>query len=202
MTTDQIEFWKGPEGDAWFDRTGSMAATRKGAFTKMLKGIVVSSALEVGMGNGQNLMALRLASPMTHVSGIDPSQKAIEVSQKYKMPFHVELGDCFDTGKLDHSYELVFTAGVLMHVTADDLPRAIRELKRVSSRYVLVIEYHAEEETSISYHGREDVLFKRNYWPYLIREGLWQVGRGFLGKEDGFDDCTWLLMRKKGRKLR
>ena len=57
----------------------------------------------------------------------------------------------------------VVTVGLLIHIPDDALVQVMGELIRVSRRWVLSGEYHADEPTEIVYRGQEGVLFKRDY---------------------------------------
>jgi hypothetical protein len=68
----------------------------------------------------------------------------------------------------------------------------------VSKRYILAIEYFAQEETAIHYRGHDNLLWKRDFPQHyrsqfpdlaLIRSGCW-------GPEDGFDRTHWWLLEK------
>lgn len=76
----------------------------------------------------------------------------------------------------------------------------MQEIARVSSAYILAIEYFAEEDTEVTYRGNSGLLWKRDFWKHytfavphlvLMRSGYW-------AKEDGFDRCHYWLMKKVG----
>ena len=121
--------------------------------------------------------------------GVDPLAKPL-IDLKY--PVVIKEGDCFQLPFGDGEFDLVFTCGVLMHVAQGDLPRAAQELSRVSSKYVLIIEYYSPEEVAIPYHGHSDLLFKRDYQSFLPN----LVQKGFLSRAEGFDECTTFLFQK------
>jgi hypothetical protein len=107
-------------------------------------------------------------------------------------------GDVFALPFVDGYADLVFTAGVLIHIALDNLPRALAEICRVSNRYILSAEYFAETETIIHYRGHDDLLWKRNFKQHyldqfpdlaLVREGYWE-------KEYGFERVHWWLFKK------
>jgi ubiquinone/menaquinone biosynthesis C-methylase UbiE len=78
----------------------------------------------------------------------------------------VLYGHAFDLPFKNEYFDLVFSAGVLIHIPPDHLPEALREIYRVSKRYLLSIEYFAEQETVIHYRGHEDLLWKRNFFQH------------------------------------
>jgi hypothetical protein len=94
--------------------------------------------------------------------------------------------------------DLVFTAGVLIHIPLGDLPLALSEIYRVSKRYILAIEYFAQEETVVHYRGYDNLLWKRDFLRHYQSQfpELTLVRSGFLTSEDGFDKTHWWLLEK------
>lgn len=100
--------------------------------------------LEFGCGTGRHLRYL------SEISGIDPhgfdqSPTMVEGIRAWADPAwfdqHISLGA--PLGPLpyaDSSFDLVFTASVLVHVRPEDLPRVLAEIARVSRGHVLHIE--------------------------------------------------------------
>jgi len=93
------------------------------------------------------------------------------------------------------SFDLVFTAGVLIHVPPAEIDEVLRGMARVSRRWLLSVEYEADVETMINYRGQDDLLWKRPYGAMLAKYGAVR-GSGLLTKADGFDNCTWTLVEK------
>jgi hypothetical protein len=88
------------------------------------------------------------------------------------------------------------TSRVLIHVPQNSLHAAIRKLARVGGRFLLAVEYFAEEETPILYRGRTDLLWKRNFPDHFRKclPGHGLVRSGYWGSEDGFDRAHWWLL--------
>ena len=153
----------------------------------------------MGCNKGYNLTTLSYIGDY-ELWGIEPSEYAILNSQVPENVLILER-DCFDIPFYNNFFDLIFTSGVLMHVAPEDLSKAVREMVRVSNRYILIIEYYSEKETSIPYHGFQDLLWKRDYKPIFENNGLRCIEKGFLSKEDGFDSCTYWLFEKWLRTL-
>jgi ubiquinone/menaquinone biosynthesis C-methylase UbiE len=95
----------------------------------------------------------------------------------------------------DRWFDLAFTCGVLIHQPESTLPLVMSEIVRVSRRYVLAVEYHADEITEVPYRRQRGALFKRDYrrrYQELFPE-LELLDGGFLGRDQGWDDATWCL---------
>lgn len=190
MGTKQLRIWRSEFGQKWTDRNIVSPALRVKAFEKIIKGLELESVLEVGCGSGHNLVTLSWLGNYRLV-GIDPQEYAVRQAKAHNV--EAVLGDCFHIPFKDKVFDLVFTCGVLMHVSLEDLAQAAQELWRVCRKYVLVIEYFSRQEESIHYHGFDDLLFKRDYSKLLPN----CIEQGFLGKEDGFDNCNWWLFSKE-----
>jgi ubiquinone/menaquinone biosynthesis C-methylase UbiE len=70
----------------------------------------------------------------------------------------------------DKYFDMVFTSGVLIHVSPRDLPTALNEIHRCAKSYIWGSEYYASTVTEINYRGRGQLLWKMNYGrEYLAR---------------------------------
>jgi len=188
MTTEQLKIWQSQFGEEYTERAKIDVNARTRTFRETLRGIDIHGVLEVGCGKGDNLAALTNLG--YRAIGVDPLQFAVDKAREAGLI--VFKSDCFRLQFLDSSFGLVLSCGMLMHVASDDLNRAVKELWRVSSQYLLVAEYYAAEETVIPYRGHDNFLFKRDYGfiGEIVRGGIW-------GKSDGFDDLHWWLFNKK-----
>ena len=98
----------------------------------------------------------------------------------------------------DRWFDLVFTMGVLIHQPESTLPLVMAEIVRCSRRYVLCGEYFAEQTIEVPYRNQSGALFKRNYgriYQELFPE-LRLIQRGFLGRDEGWDDVTHWMFEK------
>lgn len=202
----QIETWQGDFGNAYIERnlpSDKRIEDRERAFSEILshtKGGEPVSILECGCNIGLNLRALKRITPAA-LYACEPNARARSVLLQDEVLAESRLTD----GTLqalpyeDASFDLVFTSGVLIHVHPDQLEAAYREMYRVSSRYVLSIEYFSKHPETIRYQGRDDLLFKRDFggmWLDLYPE-LKPVANGFFWERtSGLDDVTWWLFEK------
>lgn len=195
----QLRVWEGEFGKAYTARNVIDWRTRLPAFRHMLKGLPIKRVLEVGCNRGHNLVALaELLGEGSNVVGVEPNRYALELARASSVKVGVLPDHTFDLPFKDGYFDLVFTAGVLIHIPLADLPIALAEIYRVSKRYILAIEYFAEEQTVIHYHGHDDLLWKRDFLTHyqtqfpdltLLRNGYWRP-------EDGFDRTHWWLLEK------
>lgn len=196
----QLSAWQGEFGTAYTERNVPDWRRRLGAFREMLAGLELSSVLEVGCNRGHNLVTLsELLGDEVDLVGVEPNRHALAIARTASPKIATLRGDVFDLPFKDGRFDLVFTAGVLIHVALGDLPRALREICRVSRRHVLAIEYFAEEETVIPYRGHDDLLWKRDFLAHYRREcpDLRPVRQGYWGPEAGFDRTHWWLLERE-----
>jgi len=192
------ELWGGSFGDAYVARNEQLD-DRRGAFWRDLLGSLdVATVLEVGCGQGGNLRHLAAVLPPAGVWGVDVNAEARERARRNVPGANVVHGLARQLPFRDVTFDLALTVGVLIHQPDTTLPLVMAELVRVSRRYVLWAEYHAEVTTEVPYHGERGALLKRDYGR-LYRElfpELAVVREGFLGPESGFDRVTWQLLAR------
>jgi len=195
--TAQLETWRGEFGRAYTDRNLTDPATRLPAFETMVGGLGIASALEIGCNAGHNLLTLRrVLGEAARLAAVEPSPYARAAARDAGL-------DVVDASAAalpfaDASFDLVFTCGVLIHVPPAELEASLRELHRVSARWLLAAEYFAGGEEVVPYRGHEDLLWRRDYegcYCALFPE-LRVVRSGYWDREDGFDRSHWWLLEK------
>ena len=139
--TRQLGEWRGEFGKAYTDRNAIDWQERLDGWRTMVGGLDVRRVLEVGCNRGHNLVALSHVFPVdVELVGIEPNPYALGIARSASPRIGALSGDIFDLPFKDGFFDLVFTAGVLIHIALPDLPRALAELHRVSRRYVLAAE--------------------------------------------------------------
>ena len=106
---------------------------------EVVKKIKSESIIEVGCGFGKNLdfLCKNLLYP-PKLFGVDISESMVKKAKDY-IPDNALLacGDILNLPFSDNSFDLVFTHGTLMHISADKLPKAILEASMSSRGIVL-----------------------------------------------------------------
>lgn len=193
--SEQEAFWRGSFGDEYLGRNRVAWESRRSFWDLMLEKSCARSVLEVGCNAGWNLLALRAADATLKLRGVDLNAAAIAEAKANALDVREASGK--DVGTLwPKRFDLVFTAGVLIHVAPDDLYPVMRSIIRASSRHVLAVEYAAPYEEAVEYRGHGDRLWKRPFGQMYEDLGLEVECTGELRKGDGFDDCHYWLMRK------
>lgn len=196
--TDQLKLWRSEFGSAYTSRNDRELPARVEAFRQMLAGVPIKRALEVGCNVGWNLTYLQALG--INAYGIEPQAGAVAEAHQRGLS-QVTQGSAFALPFADNSFDLVFTAGVLIHISPQDLPHAMNEIFRVSKRYVLYVEYDADYEEEIPYRGHTHALWRRDHRAAYARNlpRLRLLRAGHWGWEYGFDCCGWGLFEKPGR---
>ncbi len=179
--------WSGGYGDDYFDEVHDTEHRAK-FWTQLLDSYPgIQTALEVGCGKGVNLAYLK---DRAEVHGIDINQKALD-SVSEGIPTH--LCSATDLPFEDESFDLVFTAGVLLHAPPLELPLQMAEVVRCSSRYVLALEYAGECVRFWRHHA--EGVWHRNYGELYEGLGLKLLDAGEVD-EDSWKGVTWWMFEK------
>jgi len=198
---EQLRLWRSEFGRKYTDRNIFKPELRLPAFTDMLMDIQIRDILEVGCNRAINLETLALINSSWYLTGVEPNEYARQCAPQMHPRIRILPGSAFELPVEDSAFDLVFTANVLIHISLADLPHAIDEIFRASRSFILVIEYFAEQETEIYYHGQTNVLWKRDFKTLIETQqpGLQLLRSGFHPRSDGmFDDSTWWLWKKVG----
>lgn len=118
--------------------------------------------LEVGTNVGNQLKHLQ-SMGFTNLYGIEIQDRAIEFSKQTTRGLNIIKGDALDIPFKDGFFDLVYTHGVLIHISPDNIKNAISEINRVSNKYIWGLEYYAKEYTEIEYHGQMNLLWKTDF---------------------------------------
>ena len=160
MRTQYENNWASDFGNDYTKRCDVDYKERVGIFKELFDGLQVNygSVLEVGCNKGHNLQAINDFA-ITRTFGLDINKEALELSSESNYKSNLILGQADELPWLDNSFDLVFTAGVLIHIPTEKVEKVMRELHRVSSRYVMMIEYPNETEEGRNYRDITDKSF-------------------------------------------
>lgn len=202
--TAQEAFWSGQGGSNYIERNKRMdTGSRLHFFSRVLRRAgPVASVLELGANIGLNLHALHTLLPEAHIEAVEINPDAAACLGQ--LPF---LAQAHQASLLSFTpsrvFDLVFTRGVLIHIEPARLPEVYDLMHRASSRYLLVAEYFNPKPVGVTYQGREDLLFKRDFAGELLDRfpDLALVAYDFIYRRDPVapaDDITWFLLEKRG----
>jgi len=173
--TAQSGIWKGDFGREYTDRnTFDTAALdqlyRKnyGVTRQQINGTFLSditkgaSFLEVGCNTGNQLLLLQQMG-YENLSGVELQPYALEIAHRRLPGVELKLGSALSLPYTDSQFDVVFTSGVLIHISPEDVPRAMGEIYRCSRTYIWGMEYYSSETTEVKYRGHEGLLWKMDY---------------------------------------
>lgn len=175
--TEQITFWKGDFGDEYTSRNDfeldsfyqkEWGVTRTELNEEFLSEISKNKLiLEVGCNRGMQLNFLQ-KSEFNNLWGVEINQKALQIAKDNKSLNLVEASG-FDLPFKDNYFEVVFTSGVLIHISPDDLPKIMDELYRTTKKYIWCFEYFSEECAEIKYREEKNKLWKNNFLKLFLK---------------------------------
>ena len=201
----QSDIWSGDFGDDYTDRNKINYRNNLKVFIDVITALKNKyhdySVLEIGCNKGHNLTALKfLGFKQVNIIGVDINDYALRLAREdgHNVINENILNLSFD----NNTFDLVFTMGVLIHISPDDIDKAVKEMCRVSKKYILAMEYPADTEEVVHYHGRDDLLWKRNFARVLTEAnpniriiGHWNWGGKYSSFYDRLDG--WLFEKEK-----
>lgn len=186
--------WAGNFGDAYTRRNRDASAGRRDFWERMVAEYGFRTVLEVGCNNGANLVHLADLLGDENVTGVDVNASALLDLHERLPAVETRLASGSDLPFPDRSFDLVFTAGVLIHIPDEGLHRVMSEIVRCARTHVLCIEYVGNRE--VEYRGT--TLYKRKYgylYHSLFPELLRLVDSGTL-RRPGWDDMTYWMFER------
>jgi len=174
--TDQIKAWNGDFGRKYTNRNIFLPKDLDRFYidtwgisrSQMLKDFIIpvkkniKKVLEVGCNVGNQLNSLQNLG-FKELYGIDIQSYAVEKAKRIAKDINIIKGSVFDIPFKDNYFDLVFTAGVLIHISPNDIDKALDEIYRCSKRYICGFEYFAEDYTEIKYRGKNNLLWKTDF---------------------------------------
>ena len=157
------------------------AVTRTELNRRFLKNIPAEARiLEVGCNIGNQLLLLQRLG-YSNLYGVDIQDYALEIARSRTKNVNLAQASSFALPYENKYFDLVFTSGVLIHVSPEDLPAALDEIHRCARSYIWGFEYYASSKTEINYRGHGELLWKMDY------------AREYLGR---FDDLELVLEQR------
>ncbi len=196
MSESTEAFWGGTFGNEYLQRCRVDWQERVPFWRSAVEFCGPATVLEVGCNAGWNLLAIQSIDPTIDCHGVDVNASA--VNEARAQGINAEVGSALEiASKYGHeSADLVFTAGVLIHVPPSDLERVMRAIIDTSARYVLAIEYQSDKEEEVEYRGHAGKLWRRDFGKLYQDLGL--NLRVIMPKVEGFDQCAGWLFEKPG----
>lgn len=202
--TEQEAFWRGEFGTDYAERNRGpqWVASSTALFARVFQNLQPpKSVLELGANIGLNLRAIHTLLPHARLAALEINAAAATELRSTQLDLEV-----FEVSLLDfepsHTWDFVFTKGVLIHLSPDSLARAYETLHRASGRYLCICEYYSPTPEQRAYRGHAGKLYKRDFAGELLDlySDLELIDYGFVYHRDPLfpqDDLNWFLMRKR-----
>jgi len=175
MTTEQMKEWSGAFGKDYTDRNALSLEEMEDLYRKnyglsrtelnqrFLDGIDRGARiLEVGSNIGNQLLCLQRMG-FSKLYGIELQSYAVELSKSRTKNINIIQGEASDIPYRDSFFDVVFTSGVLIHISSSSLPDIMKEIHRCTKEYIFGFEYYSEKPTEIEYRGHRDLLWKASF---------------------------------------
>jgi pseudaminic acid biosynthesis-associated methylase len=175
VLTPQLEQWSGEFGrnytarnsftpeqvdELWFRNYGRTRTELNRTFFSSVP--FNARILEVGCNIGNQLLLLQKLG-YQNLYGIDVQNQALEVARSRTETIEFHHSSAFSLPFEDGFFDLVYTSGVLIHISPNDLPLAMKEIHRCTKEFVLGTEYYASHATQLDYRGHSALLWKMDY---------------------------------------
>jgi pseudaminic acid biosynthesis-associated methylase len=192
------DLWAGEFGLAYADRNRILDEQRAAFWDPLIDVHGIDSVLEVGCGQGNNLAPIARRLDPVNVWGVDINEIALVRARENAPGVNVVRTPARRLPFRDDFVDLAYTVGVLIHQPDESLPAVIGEIVRCSRRFVLWVEYHANQTEEVPYHGEAGTLFRRDYGAIYaaLHPTLRVIEEGFLDRDAGFDRATWQLLER------
>jgi pseudaminic acid biosynthesis-associated methylase len=212
--TQQERVWKGTFGREYTERNTldaesldqlwrrNYGVARSTINESFLSGISKDAGfLEVGCNAGNQLLMLRQMG-WRNLSGTELQPFAMEIARSRLPDAALKLGSALALPWEDCSFDVVFTCGVLIHISPADLPSVMDEIYRTTREYIWGTEYYAPEVTQVPYRDHKELLWKMDFARQYVQRfpDLELVKEQRLPYLDGANvDAVFLLRRKRRR---
>ncbi|MDP8298561.1 MAG: methyltransferase domain-containing protein [Candidatus Tantalella remota] len=210
-TTEQEKKWSGDFGEKYIRRNEFDTAALDREYKKMY-GVTARSLgeeflgeldrdikiLEVGSNIGNQLLLLQKMG-FKNLYGIEINPTAVEKAKERTKGVNLIQGSAFDIPFKDKYFDMVFTAGVLIHISPADIQKALKEIYRCSSKYIWGYEYYSDKHEEIGYRGSGEMMWKGDF-PGMYTKmfpGTKLVKKRFLDYLD-YDNTDVMYMLKRG----
>lgn len=173
---NQIKKWKSEFGNAYTKRNPktveemdelhlqTKGITRTKLIEMFLSGLTINNALEVGCNVGVQLLILNNLG-YKNLYGIEINEYAIDTSKENTKgkDIYIIKGSALDIPYKDLFFDLVFTSGLLIHISPDDINRVLDEIYRCSRKYIWCYEYYSDSYEKVTYRGVDNLLWKTDF---------------------------------------
>jgi pseudaminic acid biosynthesis-associated methylase len=209
--SEQMEEWAGDFGKEYTDRNAHSISemellckqhygiTRSEINSRFIGGFDRNmKILEVGSNIGNQLLLLQNMG-FKNLYGVDLQYYAVELSKSRTKNINIIQGSAFDIPFKDGFFDMVFTSGLLIHISPEDINLVLDEIYRCTNKYIWGLEYYAETYTNVNYRGYDNLLWKTDYSKLFVDHfgNLSLVKKELLKYSENDNIDTVYLLEKK-----
>lgn len=118
--------------------------------------------LEIGCNVGNQLRLLQEMG-FKNLYGIELQNYAVERAKELTSNINIIQASAEDIPFKDGFFDLVFTSGVLIHISPENVVKILDEIHRCSKKYIWGFEYYSEDYAEIKYRDKENILWKTDF---------------------------------------
>ena len=203
----QREFWEGTFGDSYIDRNDSLdtintnyknetRVTVEEIFNEFFEKIDRKSRiLELGCNIGVNLGILKKMG-FCDLHGLEINKKAVEIARS-KNPDITFIHSSIEEYDNNEQFDLVYTAGVLIHINPKALNQIIQKIISLTNKYVFGFENYADKLVTINYRDNPNTCWKQNFSNLYLQTGKINIikERKIFYKDSNLIDIAYLLKK-------
>jgi pseudaminic acid biosynthesis-associated methylase len=209
--TEQISKWRGSFGQEYTDRNPQTLQEMEDLYRKNY-GFTRSELnrrflddmdramriLEVGSNIGNQLLCLQKMG-FTSLYGIELQSYAVELAKSRTKGINLIQGEASDIPFKDGFFDMVFTSGVLIHISPSNLPSILNEIHRCTRNYIFGFEYFSDVTQEITYRGNSDLLWKADFAGIYLElfDDLWLQKEERIKYMQNENVDTMYLLQKK-----
>lgn len=209
MRTKQEKFWSSGFGKEYITRNkfnpidldklyiSKFGISRSKLNKEFLKNLKINNVLEVGCNIG-NQLALLQKHGFKNLYGIDIFPEAVEQAKSHTKNINIIEASALNLPFKDNHFNLVFTAGVLIHTHPQDLKKIMAEIYRTSGKYIWGYEYYSPKHVAINYRDNKNYAWKGDFCQMYLNlfPDLKVVKRKKLKYLDSNDTDEMFLLKK------
>lgn len=183
-TESQSKYWRDRKIDWKTQYFDTWNHPHRQFLSYILKSFPWVSLLEVGCGGGANLAQIvQTHGDQKQLGGTDVSESAIAFCQSVFKGAFFKVCGADDLMMSDSSVDVILSDMALIYVDRRGIDKAIKEMKRVARKKVVICEFHSEslwERLKIKFTSGYNVY---DYTKLLEKHGFYDVIRYKLPKD-------------------
>jgi len=130
---------------------------------EFLGDLEINRILEVGCNVGNQLLLLKKIG-YANLWGIELQDYAVEIAKKRVTGINIVKGSAFDIPFKNNYFDVVFTSGLLIHISPDDIEKVLDEMYRCTNSYIWGFEYYTPKDYQmVNYRGKDNLLWKTDF---------------------------------------